>query len=39
MITVESRPPVRARSAWRPADFPTPDAFSFTLTDSHLRPT
>jgi hypothetical protein len=36
MITVESRQPVRARSAWRPADFPTPDAFSFTLTDAHF---
>jgi hypothetical protein len=36
MITVENRQPVRARSAWRPADFPTPDAFSFTLTDAHF---
>jgi hypothetical protein len=36
MITVNNRQPVRARSAWRPADFPTPDAFSFTLTDAHF---
>jgi hypothetical protein len=36
MITVENRQPVRARSAWRPGDFPTPDAFSFTLTDAHF---
>jgi len=36
MITVENRQPIRARSAWRPADFPTPDAFSFTLTGTHL---
>jgi hypothetical protein len=36
MITVDEAKPVRARSAWRPADFPTPDAFSFTLTEAHL---
>jgi hypothetical protein len=36
MTTVETRQPIRARSAWRPADFPTPDAFSFTLTGAHL---
>jgi hypothetical protein len=36
MITVENRQPVRARSAWRPADFPTADAYSFTLTDAHF---
>lgn len=36
MITVENRQPVRARSAWRPADFPTPDAYSFTLTETHF---
>jgi Taurine catabolism dioxygenase TauD, TfdA family len=36
MITVENRQPVRARSAWRPADFPTPDAYSFTLTEGHF---
>ena len=36
MITVENRQPVRARSAWRPADFQTPDAFSFKLTDAHF---
>jgi hypothetical protein len=35
MITVD-RQPVRARSAWRPADFPTADAYSFTLTDAHF---
>jgi len=28
--------PVRARSAWRPADFPNPDAFSFTLSERHF---
>ena len=36
MITVENRQPVRTRSAWRPADFPTPDAYSFTLTSTHF---
>ena len=36
MSTVTKRTPVRTRSAWKPADFPTPDAFSFTLTDAHL---
>jgi TfdA family taurine catabolism dioxygenase TauD len=36
MITAENRQPVRARSAWRPADFETPDAFSFTLTGTHF---
>jgi hypothetical protein len=36
MITVENRQPVRARSAWRPADFPTADAYSFTLTGTHF---
>ena len=36
MITAETRQPVRARSAWRPADFETPDAYSFTLTGAHF---
>ena len=36
MITVEDRQPVRARSAWRPADFPTPDTYSITLTATHF---
>src|SRR6266849_87916 len=36
MISVENRQPVRARSAWRPADFPTADAYSFTLTGTHF---
>src|SRR5262245_956682 len=36
MITVEHRQPVRGRSAWRPADFPTPETYSFTLTDAHF---
>lgn len=36
MITVENRQPVRARSAWKPADFPTPDAYSVTLTGTHF---
>jgi hypothetical protein len=36
MSTITKREPVRARSAWKPADFPTPDAYSFTLTDTHF---
>jgi len=36
MSIVTKRTPVRARSAWKPADFATPDAYSFTLTDAHL---
>ena len=36
MSTVTKRAPIQARSAWKPADFPTPDAFSFTLTDAHF---
>ena len=36
MTTVAKRLPVRARSAWRPVDFPTPEAFSFTLSDTHF---
>jgi hypothetical protein len=34
--TVTKRTPIVARSAWKPADFPTPDAFSFTLTNAHF---
>src|SRR5262249_47037831 len=30
-----TRTPVTARSAWRPADFPSPDAYSVALTDVH----
>ena len=30
------RTPVTGRSAWRPSDFPGPDAYSVTLTDAHL---
>ena len=37
MSILTTRQPVRARSAWRPADFPTPDAFTITLTDAHLH--
>jgi Taurine catabolism dioxygenase TauD, TfdA family len=36
MSTVTKRAPIRARSAWKPDDFPSPDAFSFTLTDAHF---
>src|SRR5438105_2378015 len=36
MSTVTKREPRPARSAWRPGDFPTPDAYSFTLTEAHL---
>ena len=36
MATVETRQPIRTRSAWRPADFESPDAYSFTLTPAHL---
>jgi hypothetical protein len=36
LITVENRQPIRARSAWRPADFATADAYSFTLTGRHF---
>ena len=31
MSTVTKRAPVTARSAWKPADFPTPEAFSAQL--------
>ncbi len=30
------RQPIVGRSAWHPADFTTPDAYSFTLTETHL---
>ena len=36
MNTLVKRQPVRAPSAWHPADFATPDAYSFTLTERHL---
>ena len=36
MIRVTKRAPVRTRSAWTPGDFPTPDAYSFTLTGAHF---
>jgi hypothetical protein len=28
--------PITGRSAWRPSDFPSPDAYTTTLTDAHL---
>ena len=36
MSTIVQRQPVRARSAWHPADFPDPEAYSFALTAAHL---
>jgi hypothetical protein len=36
MSTITKRSPVSARSAWKPADFPTPDAFSATLGEAHF---
>ena len=36
MRTLTKREPIRARSAWKPSDFPTPAAYSFTLTEAHL---
>jgi hypothetical protein len=36
MSTMTKRAPIRARSAWKPVDLPTPDAFSVTLTDAHF---
>ena len=36
MSIVTGRAPIRGRSAWKPADFPTPDAYSFTLTERHF---
>ncbi|ETW93367.1 MAG: hypothetical protein ETSY1_39510 [Candidatus Entotheonella factor] len=31
-----SRQPIAGSSAWRPSDFPTQDAYTFTLTEAHL---
>jgi Taurine catabolism dioxygenase TauD, TfdA family len=36
MSTLTKREPIRARSAWKPSDFPAPSAFSFMLTEAHL---
>jgi len=36
MSTITKRAPVAARSAWKPADFPTPAAFSATLGEAHF---
>jgi hypothetical protein len=36
MSTVAERQPVGAWSAWRPADFASPDAYSVTLGDAHF---
>jgi hypothetical protein len=36
MSTLTRRDPIRGRSAWRPSDFPTPDAYSVTLTETHF---
>ena len=36
MSTITKRSPVSARSAWKPADFPTPAAFSATLGEAHF---
>ena len=36
MSTLTQRQPVRARSAWKPTDFASPDAYSVTLTDAHF---
>ena len=36
MMTIERRQPVRGPSAWRPADFPTPETYSYTLGESHF---
>ena len=36
MSTLTRREPLRTRSAWKPADFTTPDAYSFTLTEKHF---
>ena len=30
------RKPITGRSAWRPSDFASPDAYTTTLTDAHL---
>lgn len=31
-----TRTPITGRSAWRPSDFPSPDAYTTELTDAHL---
>ena len=36
MSTLVQRQPIRAASAWRPADFPAPEAYTFTLAERHL---
>jgi hypothetical protein len=36
MSTLVQRQPIRGTSAWRPADFPTPEAYTFTLAERHL---
>ena len=36
MSVATKRAPITGRSAWKPADFPTPDAYSITLTSAHL---
>ena len=36
MSIVTKRAPIVASSAWKPADFPTPDAYSVTLTEAHF---
>jgi hypothetical protein len=36
MSTITKRAPCRARSAWYPGDFTSPDAYSFTLTEAHF---
>jgi hypothetical protein len=36
MSTLVQRQPIRAASAWRPADFPSPEAYTFTLAERHL---
>ena len=36
MSAVITRRPVRGRGAWRPKDFASPDAYTFTLTERHL---
>ena len=36
MSITMNRAPLLARSAWKPADFPSPDAYSFALTERHF---
>ena len=35
-MTTTIRKPITSRSAWRPSDFPSRDAYSIALTDAHL---